>query len=411
MFDGAVSSSFVESDLEASEAPRSGRVRLAARAKPSAAEVRAFVVDHHAFTWRMARRLGVAESAVDDAVQQIFMVVTARLADIEPGKERSFLVSTIMRVAANVRRAQARVVEMPWNDDPPEIASPAPTPEESLAQAQRRAVLDDVLAPLPDDLKTVFVLAELEELSAPQIASIVDAPVGTVTSRLRRARELVERRGQIVRARLDGPRAGSLELLLVALGIGAGVTAIPAPAAAAPSATTAAATGTATKIAIVAAIAIGVVAGAVIADRLLAKPTPTVVARAAVSSEVPASPTSATPVTTPDALPDAPPAKKAEAAKEAARVATLSEQVELVDAARTELAAGKADAALVTTRTFDQKFGAGAALHPEMMLVAVQAHLARGDAEAAQRTAASLEKQHPASAAAQRAAELVGERK
>jgi RNA polymerase sigma-70 factor (ECF subfamily) len=177
------------------------RVPVVARPAPTAEELRAFVVTHHAFAWRMARRLGVMESSVDDAVQQVFMVVTQRLGDVEVGKERSFLVSTILRVAANMRRAQARTIEMPWNDDPPEVASDAPTPEESLSQAERRALLDEVLAPLPLELRTVFVLAELEGMSAPEIAAIVEIPVGTVTSRLRRARELVERQVRIVKAR------------------------------------------------------------------------------------------------------------------------------------------------------------------------------------------------------------------
>jgi RNA polymerase sigma-70 factor (ECF subfamily) len=168
------------------------------------AELGAFVLQHHAFAWRMVRRLGVMESSVDDAVQQVFMVVTSKLGGVEIGKERSFLVSTIIRVAANARRAQARVLEQPWNDEPPEIASDAPTPEESLSQAQRRALLDEVLAPLPLEMRTVFVLAELEGMSAPEIASLIETPVGTVTSRLRRARELVERQVRVVRAKHGG---------------------------------------------------------------------------------------------------------------------------------------------------------------------------------------------------------------
>jgi RNA polymerase sigma-70 factor, ECF subfamily len=176
----------------------------ARRRAPTSAELRAFVLEHHAFTWRMIRRLGVPESSVDDGVQQVFLVLTRRLADVEPEKERSFLVSTILRVAANMRRSQARVLEDPWNDEPPEIASNAPTPEESLCLAERRALLDAVLAPLPLELRTVFVLAELEGMTAPEIAPLVAAPVGTVTSRLRRARELVERHVRLVKARCAG---------------------------------------------------------------------------------------------------------------------------------------------------------------------------------------------------------------
>src|SRR5688500_14541546 len=83
----------------------------------------AFVSEHHAFAWRMARRLGVPESNVDDAVQQVFMVVVQRLGGVIQGKERSFLFSTILRVAANMRRSDARrrEREIEHDDGLPEI--------------------------------------------------------------------------------------------------------------------------------------------------------------------------------------------------------------------------------------------------------------------------------------------------
>jgi hypothetical protein len=222
---------------------------------------------------------------------------------------------------------------------------------------------------------------------------------------------------------LDAPKDGSAEKLLVALGIGTAITAASATAAAATttaaSAAPAAASGggviaMATKIAILAVVTTG---GAVAVDRMIEKPTPIIVApattpsAAAVSAPIahPTSVAATTPEALPDALPDAPAAMKKPAAS--APALTLTEQVELVDAARAELAAGNADGALAATRRFEQKLGAAAALHPEVMLVAVQAHLARGDAASARRVETALRKQHPTSAAARRAAELVGAEK
>jgi hypothetical protein len=85
----------------------------------------------------------------------------------------------------------------------------------------------------------------------------------------------------------------------------------------------------------------------------------------------------------------------------------LSDQVALVDEARRHLAGGDPSAALAATRSFEERFGASATLHPEAMLVAVQAHLASGDEAAAERAAAALAKAHPTSAATRRAAEIL----
>src|SRR5215207_3866244 len=75
--------------------PPSGFIR-ARMCDASPAALGAFVTDNHAFTWRMVRRLGVPESSVDDAVQQIFMIVVQRLGSVVAGKDRSFLFSTIL---------------------------------------------------------------------------------------------------------------------------------------------------------------------------------------------------------------------------------------------------------------------------------------------------------------------------
>ena len=64
-----------------------------------------------------------------------------------------------------------------------------PSPEEQLVARQARELLDDVLNRMPRDLRTVFVLAELEGLEVRQIAELEEIPVGTASSRLRRARE------------------------------------------------------------------------------------------------------------------------------------------------------------------------------------------------------------------------------
>lgn len=164
--------------------------------------LRAIVAEQHAFVWRCLRRLGVPESAADDACQHVFLALSKRLGDVPMDKERTFLFGTAIRVAANARRTLARVREEPVPDERFDIASDAPNPEERLSQARRLALLDDVLAALPDELRTVIVLADLEHMSAPEIAHVAEIPVGTVASRLRRARAAFQEEARRVRARL-----------------------------------------------------------------------------------------------------------------------------------------------------------------------------------------------------------------
>lgn len=155
---------------------------------------------HHADVWRVLRRLGVPEPSVEDAVQQVFVVATSKISRIEPGKERAFLIGAAVRIAANQRRSVAVLREHP-DDDIDSHADDSPGAEELVDEKRYRALLDDALAMLPDDLRTVLVLFELEELDVSEIAKVVGIPRGTAASRLRRAREAFERAARCVRAR------------------------------------------------------------------------------------------------------------------------------------------------------------------------------------------------------------------
>lgn len=150
--------------------------------------LQALLADHHAFVWRSLRRLGVPDCDVEDASQQVFLVAHRRLAEIVPESERAFLFQTALRVAADWRRAHKRRCEEARTDlvDVPDVGA---NPEELLDQRRRRALLDRVLGAMPMDLRAVFVLFELEEMTMIEIATVSDIPPGTVASRLRRARQ------------------------------------------------------------------------------------------------------------------------------------------------------------------------------------------------------------------------------
>lgn len=153
------------------------------------ARFRGMVDEHFDFIWRSLRGLGVPTGAVDDAAQHVFWVASQKLASIDVGAERSFLFSTALGVAANQRRARARDRVVLDEAAVSAQADDAPGGEQLVEMSERRALLDEVLASMPHELRTVFVLFVLEGADTPQIAALLGIAPGTVASRLRRARE------------------------------------------------------------------------------------------------------------------------------------------------------------------------------------------------------------------------------
>jgi len=142
-----------------------------------------------AFIWRLLRRLGLSQEDADDGAQQVFLVASKRIDSIKEGSERSFLFGTALRVASRLRKTRARqpsvdVTTLDSHQDP------GPSPDEMADRRQARNVLDGILSTMPDDVRAVFVLYEIEELTMAEIASGLEVPPGTVASRLRRAREI-----------------------------------------------------------------------------------------------------------------------------------------------------------------------------------------------------------------------------
>jgi RNA polymerase sigma-70 factor (ECF subfamily) len=139
------------------------------------------------FVWRQLRRLGVEPADADDATQQVFLVASRRQGELTPGKERSFFYGTAVRVAANARRGRGRQNEVP-EALAREPVEGGPWPDEIVEQRRARALLDLLLGKLPDELRRVLVLAEVEQLTVVAIAELEGIPAGTAASRLRRAR-------------------------------------------------------------------------------------------------------------------------------------------------------------------------------------------------------------------------------
>ena len=156
------------------------------------ARLRRVVSTHFDALWRFLRRLGIPESDVDDAVQEVILVVAKKLDQVRDGSERSFVLSTAFRVASGMRRHIRRRREV--HDGPIlEHASATLDPEAATEQNRLALILTQVLDQLSIELRAVFVLYELEDFTMAEIASSLELPPGTVASRLRRGREAFER--------------------------------------------------------------------------------------------------------------------------------------------------------------------------------------------------------------------------
>lgn len=164
---------------------------------------------HYEFLWRMLRRLGLPEAAADDGAQEVFVIAARRLNDIRVDAERSFLLGSAIRLASDVRKARARADARDGGDDALDaLVDSAPDPEQSVGAKEARAILDAIIDAMPEDVRPVFVLAEIEGLSKSEIAAALDIPEGTVASRLRRAREVFEAKAARARA-ATRPRGGA----------------------------------------------------------------------------------------------------------------------------------------------------------------------------------------------------------
>jgi RNA polymerase sigma-70 factor (ECF subfamily) len=152
--------------------------------------LRSMVEHHFDSVWRALRRLGVPESVAADAAQQVFIVALRRFDEIDPERARAYLLGVAVRVASEARRAALRRREVSLDED---LVGPVETqlPDALLEEKCAREALTRALDTLSQELREAFVLFELEELSAPEVARLLRIPVGTVASRVRRARAAI----------------------------------------------------------------------------------------------------------------------------------------------------------------------------------------------------------------------------
>jgi RNA polymerase sigma-70 factor (ECF subfamily) len=139
------------------------------------------------YVWKTLRRLGAPARDLEDLVHDVFVVVHRHLADYDSERPlRPWLFGIAMRVLSDFRRVLRNRSEIP--SEIGDAVDGAPGPDARVAESEARAVLMKALDGLDLDRRAVFVMHDLDEIAAPEIAAALTVPLNTVYSRLRLAR-------------------------------------------------------------------------------------------------------------------------------------------------------------------------------------------------------------------------------
>jgi RNA polymerase sigma-70 factor, ECF subfamily len=143
------------------------------------------------FVWRSAANRGVPAAALDDVVQEVFIVIHRKLPEFEARSSlRTWLAGITRRVVADYvrKRGNQPVAHEPLDREPAAAAAGVESHERKAALE----VLDALLAKMSEEQREVFVLHEIEHLSGAEIAELTDANENTVWTRLRAARRIFQ---------------------------------------------------------------------------------------------------------------------------------------------------------------------------------------------------------------------------
>jgi RNA polymerase sigma-70 factor, ECF subfamily len=176
--------------------PPSSQPAEAPSPKPDSQSIgpRQLFESHLPFVWRNLRRLGVPESQVEDATQDVFLVVHRRIGSwsVALCTIETWLFGIVLRVARNYRRAQRRRLAwlLPASNGSllQGVATTTDGPAEILARREAAAVFERAIATLEESRRAIFLLVDVEQLAVPEAASALGINTNTAYWRLRKAR-------------------------------------------------------------------------------------------------------------------------------------------------------------------------------------------------------------------------------
>lgn len=162
--------------------------------------------DYFDFVWSSAARLGVEPSAVDDLVQEVFIVIHQKLHTLEnPAALRSWIYGIVRRTASGHRRSRRTEANAGVGlSEQEQTLPPPPTPLDETERNADLALVARLLEQLDETKREVFALVELDGLKVPEVAELLEIPLNTAYSRLRLARQAFEAALQRHHARSRG---------------------------------------------------------------------------------------------------------------------------------------------------------------------------------------------------------------
>jgi RNA polymerase sigma-70 factor (ECF subfamily) len=166
------------------------------------AEFETVVLPHLDAAYNLARWLTRNPTDADDVVQEAVLRAATYFAGFRGVNPRAWLLQIVRNTAYASRALVRGAVTVALPDDErdsaiaPELVDTGDDPETALLKGEDRVRLTRLLAALPVELRETLVLREIEELSYKEIAQITQVPIGTVMSRLWRARRMLAARVQ-----------------------------------------------------------------------------------------------------------------------------------------------------------------------------------------------------------------------
>jgi len=162
------------------------------------------LLPHMRAAYNLARWLTRTDQDAEDVVQEAYLRAVRFFGGFRGGDAKAWLL-TIVRNASHSawQRGRGAGATVPLDEDTPEVEDAALGPEDLLLQKASRQEVREALDALPVEFREVLVLRELEGLSYKEMAEVTQVPIGTVMSRLARARARL-RRGLLERLR-GGP--------------------------------------------------------------------------------------------------------------------------------------------------------------------------------------------------------------
>jgi RNA polymerase sigma factor (sigma-70 family) len=143
--------------------------------------------------YRFARWLSPSPSDADDIVQEAILRAFRGFASVRGSNVKAWLLAIVKNCHATAMKQKQRRAFVPLpeeNDeqDGPAMIATAADPESASILSDEQRTLDELLSALPEGYREILVLREIEDMGYREMAIVIDVPIGTVMSRLARAR-------------------------------------------------------------------------------------------------------------------------------------------------------------------------------------------------------------------------------